>query len=89
VVEEGEATGLVGFPGYNDRGIAFTTLFNPSLRVGTPVHLTSTLTPASGTWIPFRIEHHLECEVANGRWNSHVEAERPAPAASVANKNTK
>ena len=75
-VQVDSSTGLVGFPSYNDKGIAFTTLFNPSLRVNGPVNLTSQSSPASGTWFPLSVTHDLEVEIPNGRWYSHVEAQR-------------
>jgi len=75
-VQVDSSTGLVGFPSYNDKGIAFTTLFNPSLRVNGPVNLNSAASPASGLWFPLSVTHDLEVEIPNGRWYSHVEAQK-------------
>ena len=69
-------TGLVGFPSYNDKGIAFSTIFNPSLRVNGPVNIYSASSPANGVWYPFNVTHDLESEMPDGRWFSHVEAQR-------------
>ena len=75
-VQVDATTGLVGFPSYNDKGVVFSTLFNPSLRVNGPVNLTSAASPANGQWYPFNITHDLESELPDGRWFSHVEAQR-------------
>lgn len=71
-----EKTGLVGFPSFNDRGVLFTSLFNPSLRVNGPVNVQSIEQPACGTWYPYNVTHDLESEMPDGRWFSHVEAQR-------------
>lgn len=75
-VEVNKDTGLVGFPSYNDKGVVFSTLFNPSIRVNGPVNLTSAASPANGTWYPFAVTHDLEAEIPEGRWYTHVEAQR-------------
>lgn len=69
-------TGLVGFPSYNDKGVMFSTMFNPSLRVNGPVVLQSASTPANGVWYPFNITHDLESQVPDGRWFTHCECQR-------------
>ena len=75
-VEVNKDTGLVGFPSYNDKGVAFSTLFNPSIRVNGPLNLTSASSPANGTWYPFSVTHDLESEMPDGRWFTHIEAQR-------------
>ena len=69
-------TGLIGYPAYNDRGIMFSTLFNPGIVVNGPVSVESGLTPANGTWYPFTVQHVLESEQPNGDWFTHVEAQK-------------
>lgn len=74
-VDVNASTGLVGFPSYNDKGVSFSTLFNPSLRVNGPVNLQSASTPSNGVWHPFNITHDLECQFPDGRWFSHCECQ--------------
>lgn len=68
-------TGLVGYPSFNDMGIIFSTLFNPAMRVGGNIQMTSAVTPANGKWAPFNIQHDLQSEVPDGRWFTHVQAQ--------------
>ena len=75
-VDINKDTGLVGFPSYNDKGVSFSAIFNPSLRVNGPVNLKSASSPANGVWFPFNITHDLEAEFPEGRWFTHVEAQR-------------
>lgn len=70
------ATGLVGFPSYNDKGVMLTTLYNPSVRVNGPIQVESASTPANGTWYPFHVQHDLESEVPDGRWFTHLECQQ-------------
>ena len=69
-------TGLIGYPSFNDKGVMFSTFFNPALRIGGPLLLTSLITPACGQWYPYNIGHELESETPDGHWFTHVEAQR-------------
>lgn len=75
-VDVNEDTGLMGWPSFNDKGVIFSTLFNPSLRVNGPVNVDSLEEPANGTWYPYNVTHDLESEVSGGRWFSHCECQR-------------
>lgn len=69
-------TGMIGYPAYNDRGIMFSTLYNPAIVVNGPVSIQSQLTPANGTWYPFTVQHVLESEMPDGDWFTHAEAQK-------------
>jgi len=75
-VDVSERTGLVGFPSFNDKGVVFSSIYNPSFRVNGPVNITSVEEPANGTWYPYNVTHDLESEVPDGRWFTHIEAQR-------------
>lgn len=68
-------TGLVGYPSFNDKGIVFSSLFNPNIRVGSNVNITSSVQPANGKWAPFNVQHDLQSEVEEARWFTHVQAQ--------------
>ena len=70
------ATGMVGYPGYTEGGIILRTLYNPALRFGGQVQVSSSLPPGNGTWIICRLSHQLESEQPGGAWFSDLEAYR-------------
>lgn len=75
-VDLGPDTGLVGYPAFNDKGVVLSAMFNPALRVGGKVQLRTSVTPAAGEWYPFNVHHDLESEIPDGRWFTHIEAQR-------------
>ncbi|UMM08412.1 hypothetical protein MKW11_14685 [Gluconobacter frateurii] len=85
-----KSTGLVGYPAYNQNGVAFTCLFNPTLRYRVPIRLESEYLPegwvnnqmgqaiptlpATGVWSPYTITHDIASETPGGPWFSYVSA---------------
>lgn len=70
-------TGLVGYPGYTSKGIQFKCLYNPSIGFGGQIVMQSTLTPANGTWVVYKLDYELAAQVPDGPWFANVEACRP------------
>lgn len=91
IVEVSASTGLVGYPQFTQNGIAFTTLFTPSLTFGQKVRVTSALQVteigedlgnANGLWSIAATMHTLESEISGGQWFTRVECGllgRPTP----------
>lgn len=75
IVDIKPETGLVGYPAFNDKGVIFSSLFNPAIRVGGDVQITSSVTPANGAWSCYAVQHDLQSEVSDGRWFTHVQAQ--------------
>lgn len=71
------ATGLVGYPAFSSQGITFTTLYNPTVSLGKPVQVQSSLGVANGQWNPFAYAHMLEAEMPNGQWFTQIQCSRP------------
>ena len=69
-------TGLVGYPAFNDKGAIFSSFFNPNIKVAGKVQVTSVLSPVNGVWYPYNVHHDLQSEVPDGRWFTHIEAQR-------------
>jgi len=63
-------TGMVGYPTYNEMGIAVRCLYNPAIRFGGQVRIKSSLPQASKTWYVYQLAHNLESEVPGGQWFS-------------------
>ena len=71
------STGLIGYPGFNQQGIAVNTLFNPNVVFGGEIQIQSSITPACGTWRVYAIDHDLSCEMPGGPWFSRILAGPP------------
>lgn len=69
--------GMVGYPGYFQGGVLIKTLFNPSLKLGGQISVTSDLTPACGTWNVTTLDTDLESWIPNGQWFSVIAATPP------------
>jgi hypothetical protein len=68
-------TGMIGYPsaGINN-GVKVRTLFNPGLKVGTPLTIQgSSVSQANGTFIIFTVEHDLESWKPGGQWFTTVD----------------
>jgi hypothetical protein len=76
-VEVNTKTGMVGYPAYTSQGIQVRTLFNPALKFGGKVKVTSTLEPATGIWSIFTLDHSLDCLMPNGQWFSTLGCYNP------------
>lgn len=62
------ATGMVGYPAFNQAAVIVETIFKPTFQPGGKITIKSDLTPANGDWTIFHIDHDLESEVPNGKW---------------------
>ena len=62
------ASGMVGYPRFRDQGMGFTTLFNPSIRIGGQVLMRSTLGAASSTPANGASEADSQKGGPNGYW---------------------
>lgn len=88
VIDVGPDTGLVGYPRYIKGGLELTTIFNPSLRCGRRVKVTSS-TPApsannpavnslvvpgaNGTFYCKVLTHDLASQTPDAPWFSHMQ----------------
>jgi hypothetical protein len=70
-------TGLVGYPSYASglSGLSVKCVFNPQLRMGGLVKVSSDLQVANGQWTVFNIAHELESEVPGGQWFTHFDGQ--------------
>jgi hypothetical protein len=60
------ATGLVGYPSFDNMGIRLKTFLRPDLVVGQLMQVSSMLPRASGTWKIYSLEHELASGLPNG-----------------------
>lgn len=65
-------TGMMGYPTWVQNGVVVKTLFNPNLLSGGQVQIKSSIPNANGTWQIYNLEHTLESEKPDGRWDSVV-----------------
>ena len=72
VPEINPQNGLRGYPKYNQLGVEFSALFNPAVHFGGRVKLTSSLTPACGTWYVYGLSYNLASIVPDGPWFMEV-----------------
>lgn len=91
-VDLSAATGLVGYPQFTQNGIAFTTLYNPSIAFGQRVKVTSILGVtqigedignANGEWVVAAVQHNLDAEMPGGQWFTRAECSLLGQAAPV------
>jgi hypothetical protein len=71
-------TGMVGYPNFTALGVALRTVFNPSISFRSKILVQSQLTPASGQWIVYSLDHNLDALVPGGQWFSDLMAYNPA-----------
>ncbi|GAB6854467.1 baseplate hub protein [Asaia astilbis] len=92
------ATGMIGYPTYNNSGVSITTLFDPRLNFMSPFAIDSQFLPAAwvnnqagqiapmpvnGTWRANMVTHSLDSEIPNGQWFTRVDAIRNDFAGSL------
>jgi hypothetical protein len=64
-------TGLIGYPRLERAGLVVKSLFDPALTCGTPIEIRNSIVPyANGRWFPQKVEHMLEANLPNGKWES-------------------
>lgn len=74
------STGMVGYPAYSSNGIIVTTLYNPAIRFGYPVVVSSTLSlnindrtdKGPSTWIVNGLDYSLSTMFPSGDWFATV-----------------
>lgn len=70
------ATGLLGYPTFNQDGLICRCLYNPNLKHGGLVQVRSLVPGASGSWRVTKLSHSLSAwKSGGGPWESHIEAE--------------
>ena len=67
-------TGLEEYPVFDKKGIKFSCLYNPALKLGGMVNLQSSIPVCCGTWRIISLKHTLACLQPGGKWLSKVEA---------------
>jgi hypothetical protein len=72
------ATGMIGYPEFQNVSIRVRTLFNPALKVGVKMQVQSQLTAASGMFSITAVDHFLSSKLPDGDWLSEVQA-TPVP----------
>ena len=75
-IQINKTTGLVGYPAFVASGILVTTLFQGTIKFGSPIHVQSGFQPACGDWYVKYMEHALDCMTPNGRWFTSLEANK-------------
>lgn len=76
-------TGMVSYPIHTQYGVSIQTEFNPNIRAGGQVNITSILTPATGLWATYSVIHDLSSEAPDGLWFTRAECYplgQPIPA---------
>ncbi len=78
-------TGLVAYPQFNSQGIVFRALWNPGIQYGAKITVQSSIQPACGQWVIYKLQYALACMEPNGPWFCDISAWPPktAPTAPV------
>ena len=71
-IDIGPANGLVGYPSYWDAGFIVKSEFNPEIRNGRQINLTSSIQKANGSWATQNVTHELSTLDPNGPWFTTV-----------------
>jgi hypothetical protein len=78
IVTLSPTSGLIGYPIYSAMGVLLRALFNPSIEFGQQIKVEgSVLTAANGTYHIYALDHDLECQAPNGKWDSLISAHSP------------
>lgn len=66
--------GMIGYPTYTSPGLDFRAIFTPGRdpEVGGLVEVQSSLNPASGKWLAFRVLYSLDARMPGGKWEMQV-----------------
>lgn len=62
------ATGMIGYPAFNSKGIIVKTLFQPGVDYGNQFTVQSDIQPACGNWTMYNMELDLDSMVPHGQW---------------------
>lgn len=77
VVEVKPETGMIGYPSYTAQGISLATEWNPAIRFGSTIRVTSDQKPACGLWALYTLEHDLDSKNPHGPWLSRMGCYNP------------
>ena len=70
--------GLIGYPYPSGQGlVGLKCLYSPTILFGSRIQIVSDIEPASGIWTICGVEAELECQVPNGKWESHLTGTPP------------
>ena len=59
---------MVGYPAFKESGVIAKSYFDPAYSVGNKVQITSSITPACGSWQIIQIIYELDCFLPHGKW---------------------
>lgn len=69
---------LIGYPAFTANGMMFTALYNSGFGIGKQVTIEdSQITQANATWNIYNVNHNLESQEPNGKWESILFATSP------------
>jgi len=74
---------LIGYPAFSQADVMCKSIFNPQFQNGGTLALQSSLTPACGNWIIHSVQHNIEANMPNGKWETHIKASWPGGAGST------
>jgi len=60
--------GLIGYPGFTDRGLSINTIFTPEIYIGRQVRLETSLPNASGQYRITGAQHNITSNIEGGQW---------------------
>ena len=75
-VEVSPETGLIGYPAFASGGIAANTLFNPAIKAGGKVSLSTFVPQANGQFNVHTVQHRISCDAPDGEWSTHFYANK-------------
>ena len=85
-----DRTGLIGFPGFDAKGVVGRCLYEPRLMLGGPVRIESMVPKASGLWRVTSVAHKLQANYAGASaWETSFKATYPNQKKSDAKKDAK
>lgn len=85
-----DSTGLIGFPGFDAKGVVGKCLYEPRLMLGGPVRIESMVPKASGLWRVTSLSHKLQANYAGASaWETSFNATYPNQQKSDAKKDAK
>jgi hypothetical protein len=68
------SSGLIQYPTFDKKGIKFSCLYNPAIKLNGLVNVQSVIRGCSGTWRVNSMKHDLSCLDPGGKWLSKITA---------------
>lgn len=82
-----DRTGLIGFPGFDAKGVVARCLYEPRLILGGPVRIESMVPKASGLWRVTSVSHKLQANYSGAAaWETSFKATYPSQTREGAKK---